>query len=176
MILGEIDNIIIDSSITNPISLDCKSSKCVHHGCCFYRVTLTSVEIAKIEKALPQLNLPPKTREYLEGFNFYKSDNTIRLLSQKSEVWPTCIFFNNGKCLIEDVSPITCRAFPIILTNSILKLDTSNELECLKAGNTPAYILLENEIIMLTSPAFYKKLSELLSTEHKGLFFLNNRK
>jgi len=174
MILGKIDDIIIDSSLTDLISLDCINSNCQHHGCCYCRVTLSNEEIKKISDALPNMNLPKKIKEYLRFFNFYTYDKSIRLLTDI----PTCIFFNNGGCLLEqyNVSPIQCRAFPIILSSNTLRLDNSCDLACLKAGSVPAFQLLEKEIIMLTSQKFYNKLSELLSTEHKGLFFLSSRK
>ncbi len=133
MEIGGISNLHIDSSLLKPIDLDCVRSKCFHRGCCFCRTYVSSSEIEKIEKALPQLNLPPKVREYLEGFNFYKSDNSIRLLSSKSKDIPTCIFLNNRNCIIESVLPAQCKAYPVLIDKDVLRL-CYDKIPCLSTN------------------------------------------
>jgi Fe-S-cluster containining protein len=94
----------------------------------------------------------------------------MRVTSTTKEPLKRCVFFNrDNKCELEQLNaqPAACKAFPIILDRGILRLSAS----C-KTGSTPAYILLKDKIIQLTSPEFYKKLERMMAQPDEKLFLL----
>lgn len=180
MIISNISGILIDSSLLKKIDLNCLREKCHHMGCCCDTVKLNKDDIEKIVKALPSIIhfLTPEREKYVSTVGFTDIDNKIKMVSDTKTRWNMCIFSVEGKCLLEQFNavPLLCKTYPLTLDDNILKLNLSLDLPC-HVGDTKAYKLLENEINMLTSHIdkdFYKKLSQLLSSdEFKDLFFRN---
>jgi Fe-S-cluster containining protein len=177
MIIGKIDGISIHSSLLDKINLECIKAKCPSHQCCCAKVQLTKADIDKIQSVFPRIksSLPPSLPPFMLLGDFYDSNHHINMLSSTEHPWTTCMFFQNNQCLLEKVEalPIQCKTFPLILENDILRISTE-DLDCLKEGTTPAFKLLKREIIQLTDEVFYNKLNTLLSqpeTQQKYLHY-----
>ncbi len=185
MIIGRIDNILIDSSLLNKISVECISSKCAHRGCCCNEAPVTPNDIQLIDTYLSEIltELPPdiyklitdriKNHGYLEF-----DEKKIRTIGKAGENWEYCIFLLRNKCILDkyNITPLSCKIFPLILEDDTLMIKNFYNLDCPTRGDTPAYILLEKEIKLLTSPEFYQKLIKMLIPyEQGGLFYLKGK-
>lgn len=161
MIISHIDNIAIHSSLLDKIDMECHRGKCMGHACCLRAVNLTENDIEKI-----------RSTNLIKDF-YDIGYNTMRVTSTSAEPWPKCVFFKDNVCRLEQLNakPVACMSFPIVLDRNILRL-SNKDLPCLKAGSTPAYILLEDEIRSLTSPDFYKKLAVMMAQPDEKLFLL----
>lgn len=185
MIISKIDKILIDSSLLDKINVDCISSKCAHRGCCYEEAPVTPEDIKNIDIQIPEIliELPPDISklitERINNHGYLEFDEKkIRTVGKSSQNWETCIFLLNNKCLLEkyNIFPLSCKIFPLILEDCILKIKKSYNLNCPTQGETPAYILLEKEIKLLAGEEFYQKLVNILIPYGKsGLFYLRDK-
>lgn len=182
MIIGKINNINIDSSLLNKISVECITSKCIHHGCCCNESAVTSEDIKNIDTYLPEIltELSPDIQKLItdrkKNHGYLEFDEKrIRTIGRAGENWEYCIFLINNKCKLEryNITPLSCNVFPLILDNNVLMIKNFYNLDCPAHGTTPAYILLKKEIILLFGNDFYQKLVTMfIPLEKSGLFYL----
>lgn len=180
MILGKIQNLNVDSSLLRKIDLDCIKGKCNHNACCYESVQLTEQDIIKINKIskesiLKRIN-DPFHKKIFSSHRFYDIDKKIKFFRAEKDEWSRCIFMINNKCILEEMNPdhvpIFCRSFPVIIKGDEIQV-VDFKINCLKEGLNPAYKSLKKEIILLTSPEIYSKLTDLLSKyEGKINYFL----
>jgi len=184
MYIGKVSDIGIDISMLKLISMDCKTSKCIHLNCCFSSTKISETDkerISKIEGLHKKLRNPIASR-VLGVCGFINRDEKISCVDVPNTEYTCCIFFNINKCILEkfDAVPLFCKAFPVLIDEKngrkTMRLDLESNSPCLMDGYKEAYKILKEEIILLTNEDFYIELCKQMDSLIEQGFYYHTEK
>lgn len=85
--------------------------KCIRCGNCCRWAGYVNITNNEIDSIAQYLNIP--SSEFIEKYTHLRKDRTGLSLKEKND--DSCIFYNkkNSECIINNVKPGQCRAFPV---------------------------------------------------------------